>query len=385
MQAPAKKKSPMLRKSIALAHLWLGLASGIVVFIVAITGCLWVFQEEIVAQFDDYKTVEPQNAPVILPTEAQRVANDQLPGRHIHGILYGHPDEAVEVIFYESDPEFYQSVFINPYSGEVIKVVDHERGFFHFVLEGHMHLWLAEEIGSTIVSWSTVIFVILLISGLYLWWPRTRKNRKKKFLFTWNSLTNWKRKIYDLHSIAGMYASFVALLAAITGLMMAFSWFETAIYSSLGGDKQVSFTVPANSDTRTDTTLSHQQPIDALLPMLQKEFPHARSFEIHTPPDTNTSIYVEIVYKDGVYYSSDYRFYDSRTLEAVSTPSVYGIYNEASIPDKIIRMSYDTHVGAILGLPGKILMFSGSFIVASLPVTGFLFWRGKRSSSSKRK
>lgn len=46
-------------------------------------------------------------------------------------------------------------------------------------------------------------------------------------------------------------------------------------------------------------------------------------------------------------------------------------------------MNYDLHVGSILGLPGKILAFFGALIGASLPVTGFLVWWGKRKKKKK--
>jgi uncharacterized iron-regulated membrane protein len=46
-------------------------------------------------------------------------------------------------------------------------------------------------------------------------------------------------------------------------------------------------------------------------------------------------------------------------------------------------MNYDIHVGAILGLPGKIIAFLASLIPASLPVTGFLIWWGKKKKGKK--
>jgi uncharacterized iron-regulated membrane protein len=46
-------------------------------------------------------------------------------------------------------------------------------------------------------------------------------------------------------------------------------------------------------------------------------------------------------------------------------------------------MNYDIHTGAILGLPGKILMFFASLICATLPVTGFVIWWGRRKKSPK--
>jgi len=48
-------------------------------------------------------------------------------------------------------------------------------------------------------------------------------------------------------------------------------------------------------------------------------------------------------------------------------------------------MNYDIHVGAILGLPGKIMAFCASLIAASLPVTGVYIWWGRRHKKSKGK
>jgi uncharacterized iron-regulated membrane protein len=86
-----------------------------------------------------------------------------------------------------------------------------------------------------------------------------------------------------------------------------------------------------------------------------------------------------------VYYNIDYRFYDQYTLKELSTPSLYGAYKDAVFADKVIRMNYDIHVGSIGGLPGKIIAFLASLVTASLPVTGFLMWWGRRKKKSVAK
>lgn len=381
-----KTNSQNFRKIIRQIHLALGLSTGLVVFIVAVTGCCWVFQEEIRGLTAPYPTVEKENRPVITATQAREIAETVFPGRAVHGTLFGDEKEPVEVIFYEADPEFYRAVFLNPYSGEVLRTEDYLSGFFAFVLDGHMHLWLPEAIGSQIVGWSTLVFVLMLITGIVLWWPKNKRNRKQRFWFDWKATTRWKRKNYDLHAIAGFYASAFALIIALTGLVMTFEWFEQSVYRSLGGDKSLVFTVPENASGQfVAITPGGAEPIDRLIPKLKQAYPQAEDFEIHYPYSDSSSIYVEISYSDGVFYNSDYRFYDQRTLKEVATPSVYGRYEEAEFSDKVIRMNYDTHVGAILGLPGKILAFLASLIVASLPVTGFMVWLGRRKKTGRKR
>jgi uncharacterized iron-regulated membrane protein len=48
------------------------------------------------------------------------------------------------------------------------------------------------------------------------------------------------------------------------------------------------------------------------------------------------------------------------------------------IGERLVEMNYDIHVGAIGGLTGKIIAFIASLVCASLPVTGFIIWWGKR-------
>jgi uncharacterized iron-regulated membrane protein len=56
------------KKLIGLLHLWLGLASGLVVFVVAITGAIWTFETELSDWLYDYRTVEVQQKPFLKPS-----------------------------------------------------------------------------------------------------------------------------------------------------------------------------------------------------------------------------------------------------------------------------------------------------------------------------
>ena len=107
-----KKQKKTYRKTILTIHKILGLATGLVVFIVSITGCIWAFKEEIESLYDDYKYVTPVEAQMLKASEVKRIAEEAIPDRIIHGVIYGQPDEAIEVVFYESEPAvFYHTLF----------------------------------------------------------------------------------------------------------------------------------------------------------------------------------------------------------------------------------------------------------------------------------
>ena len=246
-----------------------------------------------------------------------------------------------------------------------------------------MRLWLPKELGEQVVGVSILLFIIIIISGFLLWLPKRRKNLKQRVSFKWKATTRWKRKNFDLHTILGFYVCALALILAFTGSIMSYNWMRYGFYKAIGGDKTIAFIIPEN----TSTTLEKNQdvsPIDQLIPLLRKENPNAESFELHYPHSETESIYIETSNTEGVYYDSDFRFFDQNTLEEIETPSVYGTYSNAKVSDKILRMNYDIHIGAIGGIAGKIIAFLSSLLIASLPVTGTLLWYGRTYKKSKK-
>ncbi len=384
----SRQKRNNRRKTILQLHKILGLATGVVLFIVSITGCLWVFKEEIESFYDDYKYVTPQHQEFLPASKIKDLAQQAVPGRSIHGVIYGKPNEAIEVVFYEAEPEvFYNSVFLNPYSGEFIKRIDNNSGFFGFILKGHLRLWLPDAIGSRIVSYSVLLFMIIMVSGLFLWWPRNNKNWRQRLKFKWNSKTRWKRKNFDLHTVTGFYISSFGLILAFTGCVMAFNWFYFIVYVASGGDKAPQFIIP-NSSSAYVVESENTPAYDKLIPVLYQKYENAKSFELHYPENDTTAVLVEVSNSKGLYYNMDYLFFDQTTLKEIETTSIYGKYKDAKFADKVIRMNYDIHIGAIGGIVGKIIAFLISLICASLPISGFLLWYGraykKKPKESKR-
>lgn len=380
----SKRKKKSTRKTILKIHKILGLTTGLVVFIVSITGCLWVFKDEIESFYDEYKYVIPQEKGFLPASKIKELAEEVIPGKHIHGVIYGKPNEAIEVVFYEAEPEvFYHSVFLNPYTGDFINRTDNLAGFFGFVLKGHVRLWLPEAIGSRIVSYSVLLFLIIIISGLFLWWPRNLKNWKQRVKFDWNSQTRWKRKNFDLHTVVGFYISTFGLILAFTGCVMAFNWFYFIAYIATGGDKAPQFIIPESLSANV-VEKTQAPPYDQLIPELYKVYQDAKSFELHYPENDSTSVLVEVVNSKGLYYNMDYLFFDQYSLKELETPSIYGKYKNADFADKVIRMNYDIHVGAIGGIVGKIIAFLSSLICATLPVSGVLLWYGRKYKKQRK-
>ncbi|WP_221390397.1 PepSY domain-containing protein [Dyadobacter sp. NIV53] len=365
------------KKLIGKLHLYLGLTSGIVVFMVSLTGCILAFEQEIKSFTQPYMyVVPPADARVLPPSVLQASAEKALPGKQANGVLYGVPTRNAEVGFYNFDPEYYYVVYVNPYTAEVQKVWNEDGDFFHFILHGHYYLWLPEKIGQVVVASSTLIFLVMLVSGLVLWWPKNKSAAKQRFSVKWDAA--WRRKNYDMHNVFGFYMMSIGFIFAITGLVWGFQWFSQSLYTVTGGKGSDAYYNPTSDTTALSVVSKPIQAVDKAWHMLQKEYPGNKGINISIPHLKSESIYSYVNFRAGTYYKVDYNYFDQHTLKRIKAVGPYsGKYNEANFANTLRRMNYDIHTGAILGLPGKILAFCASLICASLPVTGFIIWWGR--------
>lgn len=361
-------------------HLWLGFTSGLVVFIVAVTGCLYAFQSEIQELTQSYRHVEKQEGNFLPPSELRAIAEKQLPEKKIHAVQYEGNERAALVIFYSFEPNYYYNVYVNPYSGEVLKVKNMYRDFFYLVLMGHFYLWLPPTIGQPLVASATLVFVAMLITGIVMWWPK-RNKAKQRFTIKWNA--RWRRKNYDLHNVLGFYMTWVAIILAVTGLVWGFEWFAKGYYwTASGGEELVVYEEPAS--TLPIAGAGVHSPTDQVWKKMNEMFPTADNIEVHFPETDTSSIVASANPDRATYWKMDYLYFDQYTLAELPVDQIYGRLDKASAADKLYRMNYDIHTGAIIGLPGKILAFFASLIAASLPVTGFMIWLGRRNKKKSR-
>lgn len=387
-------KKNRITKTIGKLHLYFGLAVGVIVFIVAITGCLFAFQQDIT----DFLRRD------IIYHGEDDIANKQvLPLRQLEANVQAFTQEPYEVfwvnipldkrksyvfVYLEMDEnawnyfdEFvsYKSVYVNPYSGEVLRFIDEEFTFFHIVKYIHFSLLLKSTWGKWITGVPTLIFIFMLLSGLYLWWPKNRKAIKQRFWFRWKKVKSWKRKNYDLHNILGFYTIPLALVLAITGAFYSFLFIQGLIFTAFAepGEAYPFYTEHNRSIDLENYDFSM---LDKMSDQVAQLYPTASQYSVVFPyehmeyehPEHPYEVYVKQL--DYSYHISHRVMFDPNTAERIHTVD----YADKSLAVKVLDANYDIHVGAIGGFWGKLLAFIISAICASLPLTGFMIWWGRR-------
>ncbi|MES2574186.1 MAG: PepSY-associated TM helix domain-containing protein [Bacteroidota bacterium] len=372
------------KKVILKIHLWLGLSSGIIVIILGITGCLYSFEEELRPIVHDYyyvDQVQNKKLPISQLIEIAKEANKDKTQQILSGCeVYNDKQRTAIVSFSEEldkDAIWYWNryktteVYIDPYTGSVKKLEDYNSEFFVFVRRLHQTLCLRSEIGDPIVGTATIIFIISLITGLILWWPKNKKAAKQRFWFRWKDTTKWKRKNYDLHNILGFYSMIFGLIIALTGLVWAFDCYDKGIQWALNGGKTIEKEI-IESDT---THYSIIKPVDKVYATIKELHPKAQRYYIAVPKanDSLAPLFTFAGYKSS--FDNVTIHFDQHTAKTLKTTA----YHDKNTGQKFRSMNYGIHVGSILGFPGKILAFFASLVCASLPITGFYIWWGRNN------
>lgn len=359
-------------------HLWLGLVSGIIVLLLALTGCIFSFSTEITQQLrKEVLHVEPvgQRLPFSeLWQKAQQHVGEDKPVSWAYA--YNAPRKSWIFYSYKTNPEaltyfgnidYYKATYVDPYTGEVLGVYDEEYDFFNMVKFLHWSLLLRTDIGQPIVGWATFVFALMLLSGIVLWWPRNKPALRQRLSFNWKKGTGFKRKNYDLHNIPGFYILIPAFILTITGMIFAFTWMNDLVYTAAAGTNERPKIEIRTSDP---SAVAIHQPVDKAYSTVAIRYPNANGFRFTPASGEKGIIGVYVQQYEDQYYKSHNLQFDQYSGKLLAERK----YGQKNFGEKIIDANYDIHVGAILGIPGKVIAFLASLVCASLPVTGFLIW-----------
>jgi uncharacterized iron-regulated membrane protein len=211
---------PTLYNAIWRWHFYAGLFCIPLVIWLALTGSIYLWRPQVEAWLDKPYDHLATSGPVATPEAQVAAALRMVPGATLHKyVLPQAPDSAVRVLV--TDHGIDKRVYVDPRSLAVLKVATEEKRPFRLLFHLHGEL-LAGAVGSYIVEIAACWAVVMLLSGLYLWWPRGGAGlagvlyprlRRGSRIF-------WR----DLHATTGIWVSVFALALILTGLPWAKGW-----------------------------------------------------------------------------------------------------------------------------------------------------------------
>lgn len=363
-----------IKKIILKIHLYIGLAIGLLFFITSLSGALYTWAPEFRSiKYKQQITPEDRETTSIasLKSELQR----EMPEGDFRTVTYRGKDQSMEVLLFV--PGTYFTAQLNPYSGKLIHLQDMNQGWINKLNLLHRNLLLG-PFGRKIVHWVTLLALPMLISGIILWWPSNKKNRKRSFFLKWKA--SFKRINYDLHNVLGFYASWVLILSLITGIFWGFEIVRESL-KSLTQENTQAYEQPKSKIIGDPTHTDPLPLMDSLMKNYRDRFPD-KYVNINLPHQEEEAIHVTIIHPRETVRETDHYYHDRYRGQLLEGNFEHGIHQQSSLYHTLHALVYDIHLGNVLGIPGRIIICIASLIAASLPITGFCIWWNKRKKKS---
>ena len=393
-----------MKKIFRKIHLWLSVPFGLIITLVCFSGAMLVFENEANEWFrrDLYYVETVKGSPLPMDKLLEKVATTLPDSVAVTGVsISSDPGRAYQVSL--SKPRR-ASLYVDQYTGEV-KGKSERSGFFMFMFR--MHRWLLDSMnpgnegifwGKMIVGVSTLLLVFVLISGIVIWWPRTRKALKNSLKIT--ATKGWRRFWYDLHVAGGMYALIFLLAMALTGLTWSFPWYRTAFYKVFGVEVQQraaqGHEQKSDAQKRNTKLAAHREkkregnevrkgersrrPENNHSDMYSVASPFVYWQEIYDKLRRQNPEYKQISISSGTASVSFNRFGNQRASDRYSFNTDNGEFTETSLyqhqdkSGKIRGWIYSVHVGNWGGMFTRILTFIAALLGSALPLTGYYLW-----------
>lgn len=205
-----------LRRALFQIHLWSGIALGLYVLAISISGSAIVFRNEIYREADQGPRIVEVRGQPLSHDELKAAAMKKYPGDTVSYVWPGkEPSHATE-IWLDHNGARNQRLF-DPYTGQDLgPSVPYAIQITAWFMRLHTDL-LAGETGRTVNGWAAVIFTVLCVTGLIVWWPGL--DRWKRSLWV-DPRAGWKRINWDLHSAFGFWGFGLVFMWAVTGIFV---------------------------------------------------------------------------------------------------------------------------------------------------------------------
>ncbi|AFZ12454.1 Propeptide PepSY amd peptidase M4 [Crinalium epipsammum PCC 9333] len=389
-------------------HFYAGLFVIPLMLILSITGIIYLFKPQLdAAMYHQQMFVQP--ADVVIPyTQQVAVVEQTYPDAKVTKFTPSVASNRSAEVAIATKDERTLAVFVNPYTGKILGERDENNNLQAIARKIHGELMIG-KLGDYLVELASCWGLVLLISGLYLWFPR----HKLTFLGTliprvWsrNKRVFWR----DLHAVSGFYGVLLIGFLILSGLPWTGFWGDTFARLSSHYPAQMWDNVPKSTAL---TGLLNQQG-NQVVPWAVEQLPMPKSSTSgheHHSGNKETSI-------KGIPAGKSVNLDDIVSLAkakgapagfSVSFPeSATGVYTVSAFPNnpaqevtlhidrysgkvladvrwqdyglipKAVEMGTSIHMGKYFGWSNQLLMLIAALIVILLSVSGAVMWWQRR-------
>lgn len=403
--------SRLLRPVIFWAHLCIGVVAGALILLMSVTGVMLGFERQMIAWIDGAPRVEATgDVPLPMDTLLARVGVARADVASV--VVKRDATQPVTMRLRERGAEL---LVVHPTTGTVLAASGDGPGRRFFSALRRWHRWVGAQGGElrarmkVLNGVANLVFLALVLSGLYLWWPRHWSLARLRAT-AWPQLRHraGHARDFNWHNSLGFWFAVPLAIIIATGAFFSFRWPGQYLDLALGSEQERVAARAAIAEARaereavqgaaTSGTASRAAAADVPPPSpvraddaaLAQYFAAAASAHPDwaqltlTMPDAKASV-VRIAVAEGNTYRPDLRWTleVDRTSATVATSSGY---DDLSTARKLRAWVRFGHTGEVFGILGQLLATVASAVGVLLVWTGFaLAWRRARQALRRRR
>lgn len=422
----------MLRKLMFNIHWLLGISFGIAIAIVGITGAILEFEDEIISALNgNPSAVEAIGQRMGIKNLIEKI-HENNPGKNVAGLMISHDADKAATVFWvrvkggRIVPPKQYSALVNPYTGQTI-INTGERGESLMDSIEHLHrrLNLRGDTGGApqsdatpnttgnsssvdppqspgpgepgyvrevswreyLSSYTVLSLMILLLTGLYLYWPRG------KAWYSWRAWLSidFKAKgypfIWRLHAVVGTVALVGYFMSAHSGLVMSeIHWYANSFNAIAGAEYEHGRIRGAYLRDWNSNLNTAEYDYAKLWDAFEREVPEYSRATIELSQSTPNALQISYYTTDVVGGESGGRDKNTIILDAGTGDIIsHELFNDKPLLEKVVRQNFDIHSGQFFGMTGRLYVVFTSLTMPFMLITGWMMYLSRRKRKNKRR
>lgn len=363
------------RKIIKKIHLWLTLIFFLPLVIQGLTGTILVFEHEIEdlisGNFQEYKLPETsKNQSIQKIEDIIAIAAKEVPEKYSPTLIKFSENEPATINFMAGRSSRI-SVAVDPHALEILGVDETKpNAVLKFLHQLHTNLLITGKTGRDIIGYVGVIMLLMLISGIIIWFPKQISRLKEGFFFKMSDIGyNFHR---SLHKAVGIWTYLIFFIVTFSGVYISLPQYVEPIFSKTKMRERITLPKTESNIIKINEAVAITRNIFKEEKIIAISIPHSseRPYKISLEPRNYISggpmINVNINPVNG-------------EIIKIQNP------NEYTIGQTILAWQTPLHYGQAFGDWYKILVFITGFLPLLFTITGIAMWWKKKQGKKKIK
>jgi uncharacterized iron-regulated membrane protein len=365
LEAGSWKPRMKFRPLLFWPHLAAGIGAGAIVLIMSVTGVLLAYEKQMIAWADERTPIEAAGRERLSPEALLSRVTEQTDSAPTSLILAS----AERPVLASAGST---TLLVDPYSGAVLgESAPRLRKFFRAVTDWHRWLAMSGEgraAGKWLTGWANVLFLFLVLSGMYLWLPRGWSWRHVRPLIWFRRTETAKARDFNWHHAIGIWTAIPLALVVASAMPISFPWANTLVYRIVGEEPPAPASrpaAPAGQSSSTNNSAAGVDGLDAAAAVAVKHVSDWRTITARMPASTSAPFVFTI--DRGTAGQPQYR----GTLTVARDGQVrWEPFDSLTAGRRLRSFSRFLHTGEVFGIPGQ--------TIAALASGGavFLVWTG---------